>query len=270
MRYFHGFLLAMNLGSAQLIYAGWSISSVSAFTNPPRQSSLIRRSMTTTIVPDMTGTSQNSITRNNNNKNLLLDPLVVCGPSGVGKGTIIQKYMDEMGGHRHFGFTVSHTTRPPRPGEVNGIHYHFVPKADMQRQIEDGNYFLEHAHVHGNLYGTSFDALWRVQNVQGKRCLLDIDVQGVQNLKSQQQQLGQWQFRPKYLFIAPPSLQALQERLILRGTESPESIERRTRNAAQEVEYGLTAGNFDKVIINDDLEQACHDFSLAIQELYNF
>lgn len=268
----HAFLLAVNLSSAPLIYAWSTLGSASGFTHPPRSSSvLMRRSMltTTTLVPDMTATSQNSIAKNNQ---LLLDPLVVCGPSGVGKGTIIQKYMDGLGGRRHFGFTVSHTTRAPRPGEINGVHYHFVPKDLMQRQIGEQNYFLEHAEVHGNLYGTSFEALWHVQHVQKLRCLLDIDVQGVRNLKEKQRQphlLPSWNFSPKYLFIAPPSLEILQQRLIQRGTETPESIERRSRNAAKELEYGLQPGNFDKIIVNDDLDQACHDFREAIHELYN-
>merc|ERR1719215_859288 len=89
----------------------------------------------------------------------LLDPLIVCGPSGVGKGTIIARFMDEMGGSDRFGFTVSHTTRKPREGEVDGVHYHFVDAETMRRRISEGGFFLESAEVHGNLYGTSLRSL---------------------------------------------------------------------------------------------------------------
>jgi guanylate kinase len=146
---------------------------------------------------------------------MVLDPLVVCGPSGVGKvsqqgeeknayhvtalvlilahfhsfhmqGTIIDKYMEEYGGKEKFGFTVSHTTRLPRPGEENGVHYHFSTLETMRREINDGR-FLEHAEVHGNLYGTSWTSMKHVQ-LYGKRCLLDIDVQGVRRLKGLENQ----------------------------------------------------------------------------------
>ena len=80
---------------------------------------------------------------------MVLDPLIVCGPSGVGKGTIIERFMADY--ERHFGFTVSHTTRSPRPGEIDGMHYHFVSKEEMETAIRRENQFLEHARVHGNV-----------------------------------------------------------------------------------------------------------------------
>jgi guanylate kinase len=201
---------------------------------------------------------------------LVLDPLVVCGPSGVGKGTIIEKYMTEHGGSTKFGFTVSHTTRLPRPGEEHGIHYHFVAFDDMQRDIID-NKFLEHAEVHGNLYGTSWESMKHVHQ-SGKRCLLDIDVQGVIRLKSLEQQEQQQQvstkLAPTYIFIAPPSLEILQQRLQDRNTESVASLEKRTRNAKREVDYGLEPGNFDYIIVNDNLEDAVKQFAQAINDAY--
>lgn len=177
------------------------------------------------------------------------------------KGTIIGRYMEEMGGSDRFAFSVSHTTRDPRPGEMDGVHYHFVAKSEMEQQIEDGQ-FLEHAEVHGNLYGTSKQA---VHGDAQKRCLLDIDVQGVKNIKQQESNT----FRPKYIFIAPPSLEILLERLSNRGTETQQSLERRTANAKAEVEYGMQEGNFDCIVVNDNLDQACQDFHKAIDKLYN-
>jgi guanylate kinase len=194
--------------------------------------------------------------------NTILDPLIVCGPSGVGKGTIIAKYMEEMGGNDRFEFTVSHTTRAPREGEEHGIHYHFCPLESMTQNIEDGA-FLEYAEVHGNFYGTSWSSLRDVQN-GGKRCLLDIDVQGVQTIKRQESAMLQ----PKYIFISPPSLKELEERLIGRGTESAESLARRTANAREEMEYGMQEDNFDAVVVNANLEYAVRDFAHAIKKLY--
>ena len=215
----------------------------------------------------------------------LLDPLIVCGPSGVGKGTIIERFMsEEYGGKQHFGFTTSHTTRSPRPGEVDGIHYHFVKKADMKQMIEHGK-FLESAKVHGNYYGTSWESLRDVQRL-GKRCLLDIDMQGVKRIKALQQvhkdlssvkdpsslpsseEETPAKFQPKYIFIAPVDFDSLKKRLTGRGTESAESLERRTQKAKEEVEYGLQEGNFDYVLVNDDLDQACAEFVKVVNELY--
>ena len=100
-------------------------------------------------------------------------PIVVTGPSGAGKGTLI-KALEAAAGER-IGFCVSHTTRNPRPGEIDGIHYHFVKKEEMEKLISDGK-FLEYARVHGNIYGTSIAAMEKVTQ-QNKICILDIDVQ---------------------------------------------------------------------------------------------
>ncbi|CAJ1894519.1 unnamed protein product [Cylindrotheca closterium] len=205
--------------------------------------------------------STSIVTRNDENQ--VLDPLIVCGPSGVGKGTIIAKFMEEMGGRDQFGFTVSHTTRQPREGEVNGVHYHFVDIEDMKQQIQQGA-FLEFAEVHGNFYGTSLQSLRDVQD-QGKRCLLDIDVEGVRSVKNIASEML---LEPKYLFIAPPSFDALKERLVGRGTETPESLSRRTANAKAELEYG-TPQNFDSIVVNNDLDVACQDFAEAVRKMYD-
>eukprot|EP00560_Eucampia_antarctica_P008418 CAMPEP_0197826194 /NCGR_PEP_ID=MMETSP1437-20131217/3180_1 /TAXON_ID=49252 ORGANISM="Eucampia antarctica, Strain CCMP1452" /NCGR_SAMPLE_ID=MMETSP1437 /ASSEMBLY_ACC=CAM_ASM_001096 /LENGTH=270 /DNA_ID=CAMNT_0043426523 /DNA_START=137 /DNA_END=949 /DNA_ORIENTATION=- len=203
----------------------------------------------------------------------ILKPLVVCGPSGVGKGTIISNFMKKDDGAKFFGFTVSHTTRQPRPGEINGVHYHFVPYDEMRQAIEN-NEFLEHADVHGNLYGTSFQSISHVQEQLGRNCLLDIDVQGVQNVKNhklmvENGDIQQPRLEPKYIFIAPPSIEILSERLVRRNTEDKESLIKRTKNAAAEMDFGLKDGNFDCVIVNDNLDIACNEFKDAVARLYD-
>lgn len=100
-------------------------------------------------------------------------PIIICGPSGAGKSTLVAKLRSEF--PDSFGFSVSHTTRDPRPGEVNGVHYHFVSREVMEREIGEGM-FLEHATVHGNLYGTSKAEVESVTR-QGRVCILDIDIQ---------------------------------------------------------------------------------------------
>ena len=103
-----------------------------------------------------------------------------------------------------FGFSVSHTTRKPRPGEVDGVHYHFTTVEQIQKEIEDGK-FIEHANVHGNYYGTSRAAVEKVLH-SGKVCVLDIDVQGAEQVKKSS-------LHAKYLFVSPPSMDELEKRL---------------------------------------------------------
>lgn len=241
-----------------------------------------------------------------------LQPLVVCGPSGVGKGTIISRYMErrnaennQPNGLPNFGFSVSHTTRQPRPGEIDGEHYHFVTREFMLDKIELGSFFIEHAEVHGNLYGTSFQSISDVSSVAtndseitnissiDQQCLLDIDVEGVRSIKMfQSKQHDEMKNEPtlgkdrstqqyltsksdsipeldaKFIFIAPPSVDALRERLVGRGTETSETLERRFQNAKAELEYGMEPGNFDAIVVNDDLDKACEEFEKIIEEMY--
>ena len=119
-----------------------------------------------------------------------------------GKGTLVSKLMAEF--PDEFGFSVSHTSRGPRPGEVDGVHYHFSERAAMQKMIDAGE-FLEHADVHGNLYGTTFKAVTQVSE-QGRICVLDIDIQGVRSVKRSSLQ-------PYYLFVNAPSFEQLEKRL---------------------------------------------------------
>ena len=180
--------------------------------------------------------------------------LVICGPSGCGKSTLITKLMKAFPGQ--FGFSVSHTTRGPRTGEAGGEHYHFVSKDLMKEKILAGQ-FLEHAEVHGNLYGTSFDAIRHVADA-GKICILDIDVQGVESIKEREHKLPA---PPKYLMIVPPSVEILETRLRGRSTDSEESIAMRVENAKREIQWASKpAGFWAKVLINDDIVNCFNEF----------
>ncbi|GER25884.1 guanylate kinase [Striga asiatica] len=176
-----------------------------------------------------------------------LKPIVISGPSGVGKGTLISKLMQEF--PSMFGFSVSHTTRAPRKNEQNGAHYHFTERHVMEKDIEDGK-FLEFAVVHGNLYGTSVEAVEAVAD-KGKRCILDIDVQGARSVRSTS-------LEAIFIFICPPSFDELEKRLRARATETEEQIQKRHRNAKAELEQGKSSGLFDHILVNDDLG-ACYE-----------
>ena len=171
--------------------------------------------------------------------------LVLCGPSGVGKSTIVEiikKAFPDV-----FKFSVSHTTRKPRAGEVDGVSYHFVDQEIMPKLIEDDK-FLEHATFSGNTYGTSKAAVQSIVE-QGKICILDIDMQGVIQIKKTD-------LNPLYVFIKPPSMEVLEKRLRGRKTENEENIQKRLSAAAAEIEYGEAKGNFDLIIVNDNIEVA--------------
>jgi guanylate kinase len=172
-------------------------------------------------------------------------PLVIVGPSGVGKGTLIAMLQREF--PDKFGFSVSHTTRSPRPGEVNGVHYNFVDKIEMERDVSSGK-FLEYANVHQNMYGTSFASVKRVTKA-GKVCLLDIDVQGAELVKKSGMDAA-------YVFIAPPSMEELERRLRGRGTETEDAVLKRLANARIEMAAKDKPGFYDAVIVNTDVDKA--------------
>jgi guanylate kinase len=160
---------------------------------------------------------------------------------------------------KHFGFSVSHTTRQPRAGEENGIHYNFVDKTSMEEAIARGE-FIEYANVHTNIYGTSYAAVEKVQ-ANGKICILDIDIQGVQNVQKST-------LKCKYIFIAPPSMEILEQRLRGRGTETEDKIQVRLQNAIKEIEFGSKEGVFDIIITNDDLDKSLQELISNISRWY--
>ncbi|XP_022672652.1 guanylate kinase-like isoform X2 [Varroa jacobsoni] len=172
-------------------------------------------------------------------------PLVFCGPSGSGKSTLLKRLINEH--EKWFQVSVSHTTRKPRPGETNGKEYHFVTSEEMDKAIARGE-FIEHTKFSGNMYGTSKRAVEDVIK-EGRICVLDIEIEGVKSIKNTN-------FNPRCVFIKPPSLQILEERLRNRGTETEETLKKRLSRAALELQYGEEPGNFDLVIVNDNFEEA--------------
>ncbi|ABN67140.1 guanylate kinase (GUK1) [Scheffersomyces stipitis CBS 6054] len=178
----------------------------------------------------------------------LTRPIVISGPSGTGKSTLLKKLFAEF--PDKFGFSVSNTTRNPREGEKDGVDYHFTTVENFKKDISDEK-FIEWAQFSGNYYGTSIKAVKDVADT-GKICLLDIDMQGVKSVKKTD-------LNARYLFLSPPSIESLRERLVGRGTETDDSLEKRISAASAELEYAKT-GAHDKIIVNDDLDKAYQEF----------
>jgi len=168
--------------------------------------------------------------------------LIISAPSGAGKTTILQKIMATVSG---LAFSVSHTTRGPRPGETNGVDYHFISHKTFQK-MRDDNAFLEWAEVHGNFYGTSRHEVDRLLD-QGKDVILDIDVQGAMQVRNN---AG---IPSVSLFIMPPSLAELEKRLRGRATDAEDTIRLRLNNARREMRE---ADQYDHMIVNDTVEDA--------------
>ncbi|OWR48916.1 guanylate kinase [Danaus plexippus plexippus] len=179
-------------------------------------------------------------------------PLVLCGPSGSGKSTLLKRLLNDF--PDKFGFGVSHTTRGPRPGEKDGVHYHFTNKSDMIAAIEKGE-FIETATFSGNMYGTSKRAVEDVR-CTGKTCILDIEIEGVKQIKKTD-------LDPLLVFVMPPSIEQLEKRLRARNTEQEDALKKRLETASREILYGQEPGNFHIIIVNDNLDKAyseLHDF----------
>jgi guanylate kinase len=175
---------------------------------------------------------------------------VIAAPSGGGKTSLVNALLAREPGIR---LSVSYTTRPPRPGEQEGVHYHFVDAARFAA-LKDRGEFLEHAHVHGNWYATS--ATWLAAQVAaGQDVLLEIDWQGATQVR---------RLIPDavHIFVLPPSLEVLRERLERRGQDAPEVIARRLAGAVDEMRHWQ---DFDYVIINQDFATAIDDLAAIVR-----
>ena len=187
--------------------------------------------------------------------------LILSGPSGSGKSTIYKAAIGGLGG---IEFSVSCTTRQPRPGEVDGRDYHFISREQFDALVAE-DAFAEHAEVHGNCYGTlKSELLGRVR--RGIDVLLDIDVQGAAQLRALCSDSSEFCEACEFIFIMPPSFEELERRLRARGTETEESILRRLANAKGEMEH---AHEYDHIIVNDDLARAVKEFTDLILGLRN-
>ena len=169
---------------------------------------------------------------------------IICGPSGVGKGTVVARL---LASYPKLYFSVSATTRPPRPGEVDGKHYHFLSREQFQRWIDE-DAFLEHAEVVGHLYGTPKLHVDKAMD-QGRDVILDIEIQGAEQVHRR---------RPEAIriYVAPPSWAELERRLIGRGTEDMEKVRRRLERGKEEF---AVARDFDYFVINDTVDRAVEE-----------
>jgi guanylate kinase len=166
---------------------------------------------------------------------------VITGPSGVGKGTLIRSLVQQV---PELEVSVSATTRPPRPGEREGVDYHFLSEAEFDERLAMGD-FVEHAEYSGHRYGTLRGEL-ESRVAAGTPVVLEIEIQGARQVREAMPEAVQ-------VFIAPPSLDSLRARLVGRGTNSPRDMDARLRTAREEV---AARDEFSHVVVNDRLEQA--------------
>lgn len=176
---------------------------------------------------------------------------VLSGPAGVGKGTILTEISGKL---NNLVYSVSCTTREPRPGEVNGQSYYFISEEEFMKTVEDGE-LLEWARVHGHYYGTRRDIVERSLEA-GLDVLLEIDVQGAKQVKKKIPEAVM-------VFVQPPSFEELVRRLKMRRTETPGQLDIRIENAKKEL---LAAGEYEHMIINDNVSAAARDFIEIIKK----
>jgi guanylate kinase len=192
-------------------------------------------------------------------------PLVLVGPSGVGKGRLVKSLLRDW--EKYFGKVVTHTTRAPRPDEIDGTSYHFVDTDSYRDLVNAGDFFLEHAQVHNNFYGVSREA-WQKVVKQRKIPIFEIDIQGASNIKAMASVL---KIDPKYVFVSPKKLDMLRERLSLRGTESQEEVEMRIANAQKELDFvAQNPSFFDHVLVNDDFSLTSNSFFRLSRDEYKW
>lgn len=176
--------------------------------------------------------------------------LVISGPSGVGKGTVLH---DLMNTQKNLVYSVSATTREKRDGEVEGVSYFYKSHEEFKNMIDESQ-FLEYAHVHNNYYGTPKEFVDKKIN-EGKIVVLEIDVQGAVNVKKNTE-------NAVFIFLAPPSLSELKNRIVGRGTETENDINLRMKNARKELEY---IKYYDYLVINDHINSAIN----SVNEIIN-
>lgn len=181
-----------------------------------------------------------------NKKGLLV---ILSGPAGSGKGTVGGRLRELS----PFEFSVSATTRNPRPGEIDGVHYHFITKEDFKHKIEIGE-MLEHAEYVGNYYGTPKAPVDKAL-AEGKNILLDIEVQGALQIKEKMPDAVM-------IYILPPDYETLLSRIRGRGTETEEVIQKRMTQARGEIEV---FDRYDYIVTNDDFDRAAHDILAILQ-----
>jgi len=178
---------------------------------------------------------------------------IVSSPSGGGKTTLIRRLLAHPPGGAPLHFSVSHTTRPRRDGEVDGREYHFVTAAEFEKMTRHDD-FLEHNEVHGNFYGTAkSEVLPRL--AAGQDVILDIDVQGARDIRAAYPEAI-------LIFIVPSLVEVLEERLRRRGLDAEDAIRKRLINAAKEIEQ---AKEFQYLIVNDDLETASLELESVVR-----
>ena len=174
---------------------------------------------------------------------------VVSAPSGCGKGTILAQILKD----EKFYYSVSATTRKPREGEEDGVNYHFLARQEFEKLISE-NAFLEHAEYCDNYYGTLKAPIEEHRN-QGKHVILEIEVQGAMQIRKLCPDA-------KFIFIAPPSLEVVRQRLESRGTEDTETIDKRIQQAQEELHF---LNQYDYCIVNDVLSEAIADFKSVVR-----
>jgi guanylate kinase len=175
---------------------------------------------------------------------------VITGPSGVGKGTLIRGLLERVPG---LELSVSATTRPPRPGERDGVDYHFLSDEEFDRRVANGE-FVEHARYSGHQYGTLRSELER-RMAEAAGVVLEIEVQGARQIRAAMAEAVQ-------VFIAPPSVEALRARLVGRGTDAPADVEARLATALEELQ---AEKEFEYVVVNDRLEQATEELAEIVR-----
>ncbi len=171
---------------------------------------------------------------------------IICGPSGVGKGTVVARL---MASDPTLYFSVSATTRDPRPGEIDGKHYHFLTNEQFDEWVKE-DMFLEHAEFVGNRYGTPRQFIDKAME-QGRDVILDIEIQGAEQVHQKRPDVVR-------IFIAPPSWDELERRLIGRGTEDMDKVRSRLQRGKDEF---MVASDFDYFVINDTVDRAVEEIS---------